>query len=106
MAYNSEALADDLVKDGKIKKEDRNVFKLVFDGVYVTGAEEERNKILIQVNRLNPRIESLLETVKEFTEEKDEEMKNLIETEFKELCYMVKAQQDRLNRWIKPKERR
>lgn len=105
MAYTSEELANDLVKDGKIKKEDRNIFKMVFDGVYVTGAEDERNKILIQVNRLNPRIEALLETIKEFTEEQDKEMKKLIETEFKELSYMVKAQQDRLNRWIKPKER-
>lgn len=101
---DNEELVDELIKDGKLKEEYRVVFKTLFDGTYIQGAENERNKILIQVNRFNPRVESLLETIKEFTEEKDEEIKKLIESEFKELCYMVKAQQDRLNRFLKPKK--
>lgn len=101
---DNEELVDELIKDGNLKEEYRVLYENLFDGTYIQGAENERNKILIQVNRLNPRIESLLETIKEFMEEKDEEMKKLIESEFKELCYMVKAQQDRLNRFLKPKK--
>jgi hypothetical protein len=99
-----EKLVDELIEGNKISKEQRQVFILLFRGEYFKGREDGIQDIKKQVDRFSIITKSLVKSVEELIDEENVLVKKDIESELKDLCYMVEAQFNRFNMWMKSKE--
>lgn len=72
----------------------------LFDSVYNRGVSDKKDELIPQINKINLRIDCLLNIISELSEEKDESNKKIIEEALIKMAKVVKSQQEILNKLL------